>query len=47
MPKVLIAGNWKMNGLAAEIAEARALAEALVVESARARVGQPPPVPTR
>ena len=39
MPKVLIAGNWKMNGLAAEIAEARALAEALVVESARARVG--------
>ena len=39
----LIVGNWKMNGLAADLAEARALADALANEPARARVGLCPP----
>jgi len=43
MPKVLIAGNWKMNGLAAELAEARAVAEALVADPAQCRVALCPP----
>ena len=43
MPKALIAGNWKMNGLAAELAEARALAEALVANAAQVRVALCPP----
>ena len=43
MSKALIAGNWKMNGLAAELGEARALAEALVAEAAQARVALCPP----
>ena len=43
MPKALIAGNWKMNGLAADLAEARALAEALVANPAQARVALCPP----
>ena len=39
----LIAGNWKMNGLAADLAEARALAEALAGEAAATRVALCPP----
>ncbi len=39
----LIAGNWKMNGLAADLAEARALAEALAAEAASSRVALCPP----
>jgi len=42
-PTPLIAGNWKMNGLAASLAEARALAEALAAEPARGRVALCPP----
>ena len=43
MSKALIVGNWKMNGLAAELAEARTLAEALVAEAAACRVALCPP----
>ena len=39
----LIAGNWKMNGLAAELAEAKALAAALAGEAAATRVALCPP----
>ena len=39
----LIAGNWKMNGLAADLAEAKALAEALSGEAAATRVALCPP----
>lgn len=39
----LVAGNWKMNGTAASLAEAKALAEALAKEPARARVALCPP----
>ncbi|WP_282008527.1 triose-phosphate isomerase [Brevundimonas aveniformis] len=39
----LIAGNWKMNGLAADLAEAKALAEALAGEAATTRVALCPP----
>jgi len=42
-PRPLIAGNWKMNGLAASLAEAKALAEALAAEPASARVALCPP----
>jgi triosephosphate isomerase len=38
-----IVGNWKMNGLAASLAQARALAEALAGEPAAARVALCPP----
>lgn len=37
-PRPLIAGNWKMNGLAPALDEARALAEALAAEPSAARV---------
>lgn len=40
-PKPLIAGNWKMNGVAASVAEARAVAAGLV--SDRGRVAICPP----
>jgi triosephosphate isomerase len=40
-PTPLIAGNWKMNGLAASLAEARAVAAG--AEGARARVAICPP----
>ena len=43
MPKALIAGNWKMNGLAADLAEARSLAEALAANGAPCRVALCPP----
>jgi triosephosphate isomerase len=43
MPAPLIAGNWKMNGLAAQLAEAAALAKALAEAPARARVALCPP----
>jgi len=39
----LIAGNWKMNGLAAGLGEAEAVAAALMAEPARARVALCPP----
>lgn len=39
----LIAGNWKMNGLAANLAEAVALRTALAAEPARCRVALCPP----
>ncbi len=39
----LIAGNWKMNGLAADLAEAKALAEALGGEATATRVALCPP----
>ena len=39
----LIAGNWKMNGLAASLEEARALADALSRTPAAARVALCPP----
>jgi len=39
----LIAGNWKMNGLTAALAEARALAQALDREAPTARVALCPP----
>ncbi len=41
VPTPLIAGNWKMNGLASSIAEARAIAEG--VGDSRARVAIFPP----
>ena len=45
-PRPLIAGNWKMNGLAGGIAEARAVALALTAETQPApgwRSVRPPP----
>jgi triosephosphate isomerase len=39
----LVAGNWKMHGTAASLAEAKALAQALAKEPARARVALCPP----
>ncbi len=39
----LIAGNWKMNGLAAGIAEAQAVAESLTAKPAACRVAICPP----
>jgi triosephosphate isomerase len=39
----LVAGNWKMNGLAASIAEAKAVAESLAGEAAGAEVAICPP----
>lgn len=39
----LIAGNWKMNGLAADVAEAEALSSALMGEAAACRVALCPP----
>ncbi len=42
-PRALIAGNWKMNGLAAQIGEARAVALALTAEPGVARVAICPP----
>ncbi|MDR3512140.1 MAG: triose-phosphate isomerase [Caulobacteraceae bacterium] len=43
MPAPLIAGNWKMNGLAADLGEARALAAALAETPAGTRVALCPP----
>jgi triosephosphate isomerase len=43
MSAPLIAGNWKMNGLAADLGEARALASALAESPAAARVALCPP----
>ncbi len=42
-PTPLIAGNWKMNGLAASLSELTALTEALAADPARARVAVCPP----
>lgn len=42
-PRKLVVGNWKMNGLAASLGEATALAEALAREPAAARVAICPP----
>jgi triosephosphate isomerase len=39
----LIAGNWKMNGLAADLEQARLLAQALQTQPARARAALCPP----
>ena len=39
----LIAGNWKMNGLAAALAEARALADAVAADRPACRVALCPP----
>ena len=39
----LIAGNWKMNGLAADLVEAEAVAKALAETPAKARVALCPP----
>jgi triosephosphate isomerase len=43
MPVPLIAGNWKMNGVAADLDEARALAESLAAQPSAARVALCPP----
>jgi triosephosphate isomerase len=43
MSAPLIVGNWKMNGLAADLAEAAALAAALAAQPAAARVALCPP----
>lgn len=43
MTAPFIVGNWKMNGLGADLAEARALAAAIAKDGARARVGLCPP----
>jgi triosephosphate isomerase len=43
MSAPLIAGNWKMNGLAADLAEATALAKALAAAPVTARVALCPP----
>ncbi len=40
-PKPLIAGNWKMNGLAASLAEAQAVAAGLDATSARVAICPP------
>ena len=37
-PRALIAGNWKMHGLARSVAEAEAVAQALAQQPAKARV---------
>ncbi len=42
-PRPLIAGNWKMNGLGAQVGEARAVALALTGEPSAARVAICPP----
>jgi triosephosphate isomerase len=42
-PRPLIAGNWKMNGLATSLGEARAVAEALEARPPAARVALCPP----
>lgn len=42
-PTPLIAGNWKMNGLGASLAEVTTLAESLKSEPAKARVAICPP----
>jgi triosephosphate isomerase len=42
-PRPLIAGNWKMYGLAAALGEAVAVADALKAEPAKARVAICPP----
>lgn len=42
-PRPLIAGNWKMNGLAASLDEVRAVAASLEEQSAGARVAICPP----
>jgi triosephosphate isomerase (TIM) len=39
MTAPLIVGNWKMNGLAGDLAEARTVADALAARPAAARVG--------
>lgn len=39
----LIVGNWKMNGVAADLAQAEALAAALATSPTQARVGLCPP----
>jgi triosephosphate isomerase len=39
----MIVGNWKMNGRADDLSEARALADALAAEPATVRVGLCPP----
>ncbi len=43
----LIAGNWKMNGLGADLGEARAVAASLAGEAAGARVAICPPATLR
>jgi len=43
MTTPLIVGNWKMNGLGPDLAEARALAAAIARDGAAARVGLCPP----
>jgi triosephosphate isomerase len=43
MPRPLIAGNWKMNGLAADLDQARAVAESLRGQPVAARVALCPP----
>ena len=43
MTTPLIVGNWKMNGLAADLAEARALAAAVAEDGSPSRVGLCPP----
>ena len=42
-PRKLVAGNWKMNGVGAALAEAEALAKALADAPAAARVALCPP----
>jgi triosephosphate isomerase len=42
-PRPLIAGNWKMNGLAADLDEVRALAAGLEAQPVAARVALCPP----
>ncbi|HEX5776866.1 MAG TPA: triose-phosphate isomerase, partial [Caulobacteraceae bacterium] len=42
-PRPLIAGNWKMNGLAAGLDEARAVAAAVDEQAVGARVAICPP----
>jgi len=42
-PRPLIAGNWKMNGLAAALDEAAAIAEDLAASPSRAQVALCPP----
>lgn len=43
MADALIAGNWKMNGVSADLEEAKALARALAETPARSRVALCPP----
>jgi triosephosphate isomerase len=43
MTAPLIVGNWKMNGLGADLAEARTLADAIARGGAPVRVGLCPP----